>query len=156
MSAAVGYADWALYRDLLLKATRSAISDELLRDAIRASKIWHNLGKEGWSRIQALVAFCQEKRDARSKLIIFAGYPGLANELASALGGAFGDHAVATFFAEHDMDTKEASVQRFQRDAATWLLVSDESGGEGRNFQFAEEVIHADTPWHVARVEQRI
>ena len=27
--------------------------------------------------------------------------------------------------------------------------MSDETGGEGRNFQFADELIHFDTPWYV-------
>src|SRR5690606_24557877 len=46
--------------------------------------------------------------------------------------------------------------QRFRQSDATWLLVSDESGGEGRNFQFAAGIVHYDTPWYVSRVEQRI
>ena len=35
-------------------------------------------------------------------------------------------------------------------------MVSDETGGEGRNFQFVDELIHFDLPWHVSRIEQRI
>lgn len=38
----------------------------------------------------------------------------------------------------------------------TWLMVSDETGGEGRNFQFVDELIHFDLPWHVSKIEQRI
>jgi ATP-dependent helicase HepA len=53
-------------------------------------------------------------------------------------------------------EEKEANVARFRTDPAAWLLVCDETGGEGRNFQFAEAVIHFDTPWYVSRVEQRI
>ena len=34
--------------------------------------------------------------------------------------------------------------------------MSDESGGEGRNFQFVNLLIHFDSPWNVSRVEQRI
>ena len=35
-------------------------------------------------------------------------------------------------------------------------MLTDESGGEGRNFQIADQVVHVDLPWTPARVEQRI
>jgi superfamily II DNA/RNA helicase len=35
-------------------------------------------------------------------------------------------------------------------------LLSDELGGEGRNFQIADAIIHIDLPWTPALVEQRI
>jgi ATP-dependent helicase HepA len=35
-------------------------------------------------------------------------------------------------------------------------MVSDETGGEGRNFQFVDEIVHYDLPWHVSKIEQRI
>ena len=51
---------------------------------------------------------------------------------------------------------KEKEVIRFRKDRNCWLLVTDETGGEGRNFQFADEIIHYDLPWHVSKIEQRI
>ena len=35
-------------------------------------------------------------------------------------------------------------------------MICDESGGEGRNFQFANSVVHADLPFLPSLVEQRI
>lgn len=35
-------------------------------------------------------------------------------------------------------------------------MLSDESGGEGRNFQVADKVIHIDVPWSANVIEQRI
>ena len=35
-------------------------------------------------------------------------------------------------------------------------MICDESGGEGRNFQIADVIVHADLPWSPAQVEQRI
>ena len=45
---------------------------------------------------------------------------------------------------------------QFQQNNDCRVLVSDELGGEGRNFQNASTLIHFDLPWSVARVEQRI
>jgi SNF2 family DNA or RNA helicase len=42
----------------------------------------------------------------------------------------------------------------FQREAQ--FLVSTESGGEGLNFQFCNQVINYDLPWNPMRLEQRI
>ncbi|NLJ79700.1 MAG: DEAD/DEAH box helicase [Firmicutes bacterium] len=42
----------------------------------------------------------------------------------------------------------------FQKDAQ--ILVSTESGGEGLNFQFCNQVINFDLPWNPMRLEQRI
>jgi ATP-dependent helicase HepA len=88
--------------------------------------------------------------------LIFAGFPGAAIELAEALRGEFGKDAVKEFRFDMDQEEKEQNVRQFQTHAATWLLVSDETGGEGRNFQFADELVHFDNPWYAARVEQRI
>lgn len=42
----------------------------------------------------------------------------------------------------------------FQKEAQ--ILVSTESGGEGLNFQFCNQVINFDLPWNPMRLEQRI
>ena len=42
----------------------------------------------------------------------------------------------------------------FQKDAQ--ILVSTESGGEGLNFQFCNQVVNFDLPWNPMRLEQRI
>src|SRR5712692_10158146 len=36
------------------------------------------------------------------------------------------------------------------------ILLCDELGGEGRNFQIASQIIHIDLPWTPAQLEQRI
>lgn len=36
------------------------------------------------------------------------------------------------------------------------LCFADESGGEGRNFQCADYVVHIDLPWDANAIEQRI
>jgi len=95
-------------------------------------------------------------REVPPKLLLFAGFPGLAALLADRLSGHFGSGAVVEFRSEMRREEKEANVARFRTDPAAWLLVCDETGGEGRNFQFAEAIIHFDTPWYVSRVEQRI
>lgn len=91
-----------------------------------------------------------------AKLLVFVGTHATAESVTEYLVDAFGDDAVATFRHDQADDEKEDEVLRFRRDPRCALLVSDESGGEGRNFQFVDELIHFDLPWSVAAVEQRI
>ncbi|MEX1018172.1 MAG: SNF2-related protein [Litorilinea sp.] len=55
--------------------------------------------------------------------------------------------AVAAFRGNEDPDSPEAGVR---------VMVSTESGAEGRNLQFCSRLINYDLPWNPMRVEQRI
>jgi SNF2 family DNA or RNA helicase len=49
---------------------------------------------------------------------------------------------------------KNAAIEQFRDEVA--VLVSTESGGEGRNLQFCNTLINFDLPWNPMRIEQRI
>ncbi|MCY1079134.1 SNF2-related protein [Archangium lansingense] len=152
-----GSTDWGFFLELLCLAVRDALDPKALQYAVRRVDAWRRSAAR--PRMKALCELLTRIRsDAQRppKVLIFAGYPGASEEIAAYLCAAFGGNAVAEFSADMDRDDKEANVLRFRTKDATWILVSDETGGEGRNFQFASELIHVDTPWHVARVEQRI
>lgn len=68
---------------------------------------------------------------------------------------ATGIYAVA--FGQHmGRDELEDSVYAFQNDPACRVIICDETGGEGRNFQNAAQIIHLDLPWNANALEQRI
>ncbi len=52
------------------------------------------------------------------------------------------------------IEQKEAAVAAFKGDMR--VMVSTESGAEGRNLQFCHQLINYDLPWNPMRVEQRI
>jgi ATP-dependent helicase HepA len=152
-----GYDDWALYLELLQVAAAAVLPKALLKETVNALKQWHR-SSERHERFQHLVQRLREewRVDPNLKLLIFAGYPGLASDLADQLSTEFGDETVAQFLSEMPRSEKEEAVQNFRKDIQKRLLVSDESGGEGRNFEFAGALVHYDHPWHVGRIEQRI
>ncbi|MFZ4630009.1 MAG: helicase-related protein, partial [Blastocatellia bacterium] len=84
----------------------------------------------------------------RDNAILFAGVLG---ERLKRTVDAF--HWVAS---EEEEEKLRRVTSDFQRRPDRPVLVSDELGGEGRNFQMAEAVIHLECPWSVSRVEQRI
>jgi len=49
---------------------------------------------------------------------------------------------------------KEEQIKHFAREAS--VLVSTETGSEGRNLQFSRVIINYDLPWNPMRIEQRI
>lgn len=49
---------------------------------------------------------------------------------------------------------KEEAIKEFRQEKK--VLISTESGGEGRNLQFCNKMINYDLPWNPMRIEQRI
>jgi ATP-dependent helicase HepA len=95
-------------------------------------------------------------RAGREKTLVFSQSRLVVEELAAYLRAALGTDAVAVM--THDLSDDEIAevALRFERRVKCLVLLSDEVGAEGRNFQFADAVVHLDQPSIVARIEQRI
>lgn len=159
MGFSASYQEWRYYVATIASGLKTHLDTSLIKHAVRASRNWFDHGHS--TRYQALVRLLVDRltHGAVSKVIVFAGLDGLAQDLARGLRQdlqPIGSNTVAEF--RHDLadEEKEKNAREFQTNPAVRVLISDESGGEGRNFQFADEIIHFDTPWFVARVEQRI
>lgn len=108
-------------------------------------------------RVEALIgAIDNLKQQGADKLLVFAGTMGSAELVIEELQRVYGATSVAQFRFDLADDIKEQQVTQFRRNDGCQIMVSDESGGEGRNFQFASAVVHFDLPWSVAAIEQRI
>ncbi|NTV62448.1 MAG: DEAD/DEAH box helicase family protein [Oscillochloris sp.] len=91
-----------------------------------------------------------------AKVLIFASWAQTAALLVDKLRALLGRGAVEQFVAGMDDSELQTAADRFQSEEECCILVCDELGGEGRNFQIADIIIHADIPWTPAQVEQRI
>ena len=153
----ISYSGWPEYVSALWGGIGRQSASEELRDCIHAARKWSKTDEDP-PRLKPLLDFIKprHKRAPAYKFLVFAGFPGLAARLADSLAREFHPASVARFIWTMTSQTKEKEAHRFRRDDRCWLLVCDETGGEGRNFQFADEIIHYDLPWHVAKIEQRI
>ena len=153
----VGYQYWNEFVSALWSSVTNSLPQEEWVELLRAAKAWQEVSGQS-TRLAALISFlsASHKSDPSKKFIIFAGFFGLCQRVARALQVQFGNPSVSQFRWDQEDQDKEKAVVQLKRDDNCWLLVSDETGGEGRNFQFVNELIHFDMPWHVARVEQRI
>jgi len=91
-------------------------------------------------------------RSAHGKVIVFAHFARTLDYLRTVFEGA--SIPFAEFRGGMRSEEKDASIRRFRDDVN--LLLSSESGGEGRNLQFCQTLINFDLPWNPMRIEQRI
>ncbi len=150
------YSEWDEYLTTLAAAVRQWVDSRALNSLIDAAEMWQD-SAAGSERLEQLRDVLENNHDdSRYKVIVFAGFPGVAQEVALYLADKLGKSAVAAFHVAMTQEDKESAVREFRRRTGPWVLVSDETGGEGRNFQFASELFHFDTPWHLSPIEQRI
>lgn len=89
------------------------------------------------------------------KIVVFTDHIETFDVYYKVLYDAFGDEVTA-FSVTMDHEEAEVNIYRFQSDTGCKILVCDKSGGEGRNLQIADYIIHVDLPWNINTIEQRI
>ncbi|MCA8924874.1 MAG: hypothetical protein KDD82_23895 [Planctomycetes bacterium] len=126
-----------------------------LERAVELTHAWLVASPDGCARVKATLAWL--KREARGKVLVFAQDRETVVAFADVLKDRLGPDAVGAIHHELDEGQLSEIALRFQQaDGPCRVLVSDELGGEGRNFQVASAVIHLDLPWAVGRLEQRV
>ncbi|MEW6213704.1 MAG: SNF2-related protein [Nitrospirota bacterium] len=131
--------------------------------ALRSSLI--NMGNNGdfkpiLDAIDRLEDFCKGKalleillkNPADEKKIIFTQYIKSMDYITDLLWRYKIPHV--TFRGDMTPREKDAAITQFKNEIP--VLVSTESGGEGRNLQFCNTIINFDLPWNPMRIEQRI
>jgi ATP-dependent helicase HepA len=106
------------------------------------------------AKVEAAAALCARLAAEGEKVIVFHASPDALRELQAALARA-GREALLY----DDVETIEARdrlVARFRDPEGPMVLLSGESGGEGRNFQFASHLVCLDLPDSPLTLEQRI
>lgn len=90
------------------------------------------------------------------KLVIFSQWTETAKIFEIYMSKKYGSNAVVGFYKGKSMNELEIAVNNFQNNLETRFLICDPLGGEGRNFQMADAILHLDTPWYPIELEQRI
>ncbi|MGI5216893.1 protein DpdE [Nocardia sp. CA-290969] len=104
-------------------------------------------------KILAADIVCRIKPNQRA--VVFCGKGRLASALSSQLK-SLGQNSVPVLehFAQAPSEARQHAVNAWQ--TVGGVLVADESGDVGRNFQQADVVFHARVPWNPNHLEQRI
>jgi SNF2 family DNA or RNA helicase len=86
------------------------------------------------------------------KLLIFANFRRTLNHLQGLLRGHGQECSV--FSGDQTAHEKDAAVAAFRERVP--IMLCTESGGEGRNLQFADTLVNYDLPWNPMKIEQRV
>jgi ATP-dependent helicase HepA len=146
---------WRILLETACAGVKSHVDADDLSAARKLVANWRGSATSA-ARSSMLIDHLGGEIAAGRKTLVFAGFPGASERLAQALRDHFGDRAVTEFRTDLDDMAKEENVRRFRVEPDVMVMVSDESGGEGRNFQFAHSLVHVDLPWQPAVIEQRI
>lgn len=130
---------------------------------------WENAAKEelininkvlddpelGKGRLAKIIDYIEEEL-YEEKVVLFSSWSETVEVMKNTLVELYGDDSVVTFYRKDDNDDLEINVKRFQNDKNCRFMICDELGGEGRNFQMADVLIHIDIPFSPTVLEQRI
>lgn len=90
------------------------------------------------------------------KVVIFTDFKETFEKFYDVLSEYYGEDYVSAFGEHIDKDVAEINMYKFQSNSECNILICDKSGGEGRNLQNADVVIHTNLPWNINEIEQRI
>lgn len=107
------------------------------------------------SRIIQTMYYLDEYAD-NAKIVIFTNYRETYEAYEVMLTDFYTEDGFSCFRKGMSSDELELNVCRFQNDKTCTIMLCDESGGEGRNFQCADYIVHIDLPWDASVIEQRI
>jgi ATP-dependent helicase HepA len=106
-------------------------------------------------RIDWLVRQAPRWREAREKTLVFVAHRETLEMLREKLSQR-AQLATGMFHEALTPARRDTEVARFRESDGPSMLISTESGGEGRNFEFCRRIVLFDMPWKPSVVEQRI
>ncbi len=92
------------------------------------------------------------RQSGQEKVLVFANFRRTLEHLQALLDQA--GIAYVTFSGTESDREKDEAVEAFRQ--LVPVMLCSESGGEGRNLQFANTLINYDLPWNPMRIEQRV
>ena len=106
------------------------------------------------SKIEKLIEIVDGifKEDPKQKILIYTKYPSTQRYITEKLTPH--NLKIVEFVGGLTREEKTEKIKEFRADAN--IMISTETGAEGLNFQFCNNLINYDLPWNPMSVEQRI
>lgn len=129
--------------DSLKQLTKRLPDEELKSLARRAAQV---------KQVEKAKVLVEMLSKSSQKTLVFTTHTATSTYLAQTLQAA--NIPFAEFTGGMSLKQKDEAIAAF-RDTVSVLLAS-ETGGEGRNIQFANAIVNYDLPWNPMKIEQRI
>ena len=91
-------------------------------------------------------------KKSKQKTLVFINYKTTMSYISKYLEDL--DIAHTCFRGSMSLKAKDVAIDRFREEVS--VMLASETGGEGRNLQFANTIINYDLPWNPMKIEQRI
>jgi len=120
--------------------------------ARKISKKYEEIKKD--SKIEAIIKIVKEifSEDKNSKALIYTKHPATLKYIVEKLKPF--DFSIVQFLGGLCREEKTQIIKEFKENAQ--IMISTETGSEGLNLQFCNNLINYDLPWNPMAVEQRI
>ena len=118
-------------------------------DELKFLSKWAKQVKES-EKARQLIALLQQAKD--NKTLVFINHRATQSYISKALTAAGIEHT--EFRGDLSLKAKDAAIEKFRESVP--VMLASETGGEGRNLQFANTIVNYDLPWNPMRIEQRI
>ncbi len=143
--------------DLICRALASAAALEAALDKKKDAGLLEHLQTAAASdpRLEWLAGQVKDWHAAGEKTLVFVAHKETLDWLKRALE-ARGLPRVGVFHEGLSAKQRDIGAAQFRLPDGPSILVSTESGGEGRNFEFCARLVLFDLPWNPMVVEQRI
>ncbi|GEJ55711.1 SNF2-related protein [Anaeromyxobacter diazotrophicus] len=140
-------------------ADRYSLSSRLIRNrrakvGAFTERVLRRLDVAAGEKLEATARLCVELAGQGEKVLVFAGDPALL-AAAQAAVARLGKEALL-YDEAGTIEARDRLVARFRDPDGPMILLCGESGGEGRNFQFASHLVCLDLPDSPLTLEQRI
>lgn len=156
-------------RDVISSISPIKDEESLIDDLLKVTWLWKKAVKNEFVHLEELyddpdmikgrlvkaIDYLSQATDD-TKFVIFTAWAETLTILEDVLANRFGRDSVVSFYTKKEEMELQEAVDKFQGDPRCRLMLCDELGGEGRNFQNADEIIHIDLPWSPVQLEQRI
>ncbi len=129
--------------DSLKHLAKRLPSDELKTLVRRAAQI---------QQVEKAKALVDLLKQSQQKTIVFTTHKPTSAYLAETLQDV--GIPFAEFLGDMSLKQKDAAIDAFRSRVS--VLLASETGGEGRNIQFANVIVNYDLPWNPMKIEQRI
>ena len=144
----LGSSPLASFPTLLSLADHDGISSHVRKQLLGFAKQAQDVGPGAKFGILADLL----QRIPSEKVVVFTGFRDTQRSIADYLQQR--GIPCASFHGGMKRQDKEDAIRQFRDNVP--VLVSTESGGEGRNLQFCHVMVNFDLPWNPLRIEQRI
>ena len=141
-------------------ASRYGLSSRLIRNrrvkvGAFTRRVLRREDVPGGGKIEAVAALCGRLARQGEKVLVFGGDLDRLRELQARIAAR--ERLEALLYDDApSLEARDRLVARFRDREGPMLLLSGESGGEGRNFQFASHLVCLDLPDSPLTLEQRI